>query len=554
MAALETVDIPGVEVLATGGPVKAIGSPPEGDFYSRADLERMAEAMVELGDEIKAPLKIGHSDRQQLLKNSGLTAGEMPAIGWLDSRSFRVEDDPETGGAKLVADAKAVPKTVDAIIKSGAYRTRSSEIKRYASQITQKTYDWVVSGLALMGGQIPAIQTLDDVYRLYEQQGFDEPDRTITYVVRHAAADGTVVWDPTASMNGIREDLEEALNGPVQSTMGPPRYWVSDVTADGKALICGGGYDSDEWWVVTWTRAGDGTMTVAPSSDWQQAEQTWIATARENQARLLAAWDAAYINSLPDSAFLHVESGGTKDKDGKTVPRSNRHLPVRDENGALDVPHIRGALSRLGQPATGKTGGGDSWLTDNLRATLTTKATKLLDQANRKNRRAAESRPMELTLTEEQVAEVRETLGLEADAEVTADAIVEAGKQRANELAEAKTKLEERKNEHDDETVVELQKRLDVTERKLFEADRDAVISDAVREGKITPADKEAWEKRFERDPDLTKEVIADLRVDEDLVREFGREERPDEEVQAAEDAYKADAARRFGVPVEEIA
>jgi hypothetical protein len=38
-------------------------------------------------------LKLGHSDRQQLLKNSGLTVGELPAVGWLDSKSFQVVDD-----------------------------------------------------------------------------------------------------------------------------------------------------------------------------------------------------------------------------------------------------------------------------------------------------------------------------------------------------------------------------------------------------------------------------------------------------------------------------
>jgi hypothetical protein len=56
-------------------------------------------------------------------------------------------------------------------MEKGAYRTRSSEIKRYASQVTEKSYDWVVYGLALLGNNTPAIQTLDDVYKLYEPPG-----------------------------------------------------------------------------------------------------------------------------------------------------------------------------------------------------------------------------------------------------------------------------------------------------------------------------------------------------------------------------------------------
>lgn len=60
-----------------------------------------------------------------------------------------------------------------------------------------------------------------------------------------------------------------------------------------------------------------------------------------------AVWTTAYVNDLPDSAFLYVESGGDKDDEGKTVPRSLRHLPYKDANGKVDLPHLRNALARL---------------------------------------------------------------------------------------------------------------------------------------------------------------------------------------------------------------
>jgi hypothetical protein len=66
---------------------------------------------------------------------------------------------------------------------------------------------------------------------------------------------------------------------------------------------------------------------------------------------------AAGTNDLPDSAFAYVESGGSKDADGKTVPRSLRHLPYRTASGAIDKPHLRNALARLSQtdiPASAK--------------------------------------------------------------------------------------------------------------------------------------------------------------------------------------------------------
>jgi len=67
-----------------------------------------------------------------------------------------------------------------------------------------------------------------------------------------------------------------------------------------------------------------------------------------------AAWDASYINNLPDSAFALIDPGGTKDEDGKTVPRALRHYPHHDASGAVDLPHLRNALARAAQnPDTG---------------------------------------------------------------------------------------------------------------------------------------------------------------------------------------------------------
>ncbi len=59
-----------------------------------------------------------------------------------------------------------------------------------------------------------------------------------------------------------------------------------------------------------------------------------------------ATWSGSYVNDLPDSAFAVVLPGGSKDKSGKTVPRSLRKLPHHDSSGKVDMPHLRNALSR----------------------------------------------------------------------------------------------------------------------------------------------------------------------------------------------------------------
>lgn len=70
-----------------------------------------------------------------------------------------------------------------------------------------------------------------------------------------------------------------------------------------------------------------------------------------------AVWTTAYVNDLPDSSFAYISPGGEKDEDGKTVPRSLRHLPYKDKDGKPDAAHVRNALARLNQtdiPASAK--------------------------------------------------------------------------------------------------------------------------------------------------------------------------------------------------------
>lgn len=54
-------------------------------------------------------------------------------------------------------------------------------------------------------------------------------------------------------------------------------------------------------------------------------------------------------NDLPDSAFAVIEKGGKKDDSGKTTPRNYRHLPYKNADGSIDLPHLRNALARMNQ-------------------------------------------------------------------------------------------------------------------------------------------------------------------------------------------------------------
>lgn len=91
----------------------------------------------------------------------------------------------------------------------------------------------------------------------------------------------------------------------------------------------------------------------------------------ETNAKSFAEWSTAFINDLPDSAFLYVESGGKKDSEGKTTPRSLRHFPYKDASGKIDLAHLRNAIARIPQAS----------ISSSLKSSLQARARRLLSNA-----------------------------------------------------------------------------------------------------------------------------------------------------------------------------
>lgn len=62
----------------------------------------------------------------------------------------------------------------------------------------------------------------------------------------------------------------------------------------------------------------------------------------------MAELTAAQMNDAPDSDFAYIEPGGTKDGQGRTVPRNKRHFYIGD------AAHVRNALARASQSPFGQ--------------------------------------------------------------------------------------------------------------------------------------------------------------------------------------------------------
>ena len=147
---VETFSIDNVEIFSAGTHTDSRG---KSDTYTESDIKNMADGFNEMSADFSAPVKIGHDNNQKFLQADGL-----PAAGWLHNAR-------EAGG-KLIVDFKRVPKVIYELIKAGAFRKRSSEIL-HNFEIKGKKFKHFIGGVAMLGADLPALNSLSDIRKLY---------------------------------------------------------------------------------------------------------------------------------------------------------------------------------------------------------------------------------------------------------------------------------------------------------------------------------------------------------------------------------------------------
>jgi hypothetical protein len=432
--------------------------------------------------ELRSPNKIGHSNDQKLAKNSGLVADdEMPAVGWLDN--LRVEE--VDGINKLLADLKAVPKKLAALIKAGAFRTRSVEISRLTSQTDKKKYE-VISGLAWLGAKAPAVRTLNDIIALYSE-GQSEPAAALMlsddsgevglYIAADYAQDvsfrvldlseGDVIWNPDGGMNALMSKLRMALNEKYPGTgeyASGAQYWIMDVARNGKTAIVED-YSSGETWLVAFSADDDGEIEISDKDEWTLARPAWVESSRELREDLTA--DATVSQTASDTRGQMADDNRTEDLTDEQVAAVAETLGIEND----DPEELRKTVFERFAPEEPKV----EPVVVPAPAPTPTPVASMSD------------------------AEV-EVLKLNAEA--------------------GKTAL-----------------------RKLFEQERDTDISKALADGRIPPADEEKWQGFYEKDQAHTRELLAALPVNEEWKRVYGSNESgldPQSQSDIEDAAYRA--------------
>jgi len=118
-----------------------------GMTFSIDDLTSIATTFATLGSNHRVPLKFGHNNDQQM------TDGH-PALGWVEK--------VWVAGDKLMARFIDLPDVVMKAITKKLYKNVSIELDLDVKYKANE-YPFVLSGVALLGADIPAVNTLKDL-------------------------------------------------------------------------------------------------------------------------------------------------------------------------------------------------------------------------------------------------------------------------------------------------------------------------------------------------------------------------------------------------------
>ena len=124
-------------------------------LFTLLNLKSMVVSFNSLGKVLQVPLKLGHNEEQKV------TDGQ-PALGWVTAM--------EVIGDKLVATFDYVPEIIFTAFQKKLYRNVSIEMD-FDVQHKGTKYDFVVTAVALLGADMPAVNVLNDLAAFFNAGG-----------------------------------------------------------------------------------------------------------------------------------------------------------------------------------------------------------------------------------------------------------------------------------------------------------------------------------------------------------------------------------------------
>jgi hypothetical protein len=141
--------------------------------FSLSDLRQIELSFTKLMGVLKVPLKFGHNEDQ------AITDGQ-PALGFVS----QVYVNDKTEPAKLMGVFEDVPEIVFSAINSKRYTQKSIELD-FDVVYKDVYYKYVLTGVALLGADLPAVNTLNDLGAYLSRRNNDKYEATkcLTFVL-----------------------------------------------------------------------------------------------------------------------------------------------------------------------------------------------------------------------------------------------------------------------------------------------------------------------------------------------------------------------------------
>lgn len=211
----ELVDVTDVEVCQTGIEYHLASGP---RTFTTSDLKSAVDSQGDAA--VKTPrLKLGH------VANIGLMADGQPAIGTVTDMKL------EQGGHLITGTYKGIPKWLANILPS-AYPARSIEGAVGVKTATQNTWDLVITDLALLGVIWPGVTTLEDIQALYSVDG---PDNVQVLTTKEEVAALSVA---AAAVVNAQVDTDNVMRAWREHKTGDQMWWwVRSMMMDPNELI-----------------------------------------------------------------------------------------------------------------------------------------------------------------------------------------------------------------------------------------------------------------------------------------------------------------------------
>lgn len=225
---IETKTLAGVEVFAVGTH--------NGDTYTLEDLEGIVAAFQALKGFIDPPVKLGHTSDEFNIAlagaigvNPAMIAGENGggaiALGWVSR--LRVNGD------FLEADFSDVPLPIIDLIEAKLFKKVSAEIL-VDFEFDGQTFPFVLSGVALLGAELPAVRSIDGLEGAAVFTYQYKPGRTVELDL---AGDNLSFDDLAPELQRMTDSLEKLAAGKI-GVVALRTLW-QEVVAKAKVVIEG---------------------------------------------------------------------------------------------------------------------------------------------------------------------------------------------------------------------------------------------------------------------------------------------------------------------------